>query len=257
MNISIIIPTFNRPKHLERLLKSILSQTYLDYEVIVVNDASQNLSEYEMVINKYKPLFNEFRYFINDKNRGAPFSRNKGIDVSKYDLIAFVDDDDLWLENKIKDQIDLFLESKGEVDLIYCWVDAIDQDDRIKHQYRSEIEGNPKKEILTECFIPSPSVIVKKEFIVKAGMFDENLPSCQDWDLWVRIIFAGARCKGVRQVNAKYCVHQDTSIGKSGKAALGYVMFYKKHLLKTLMVNRAMFIKYILRIVKYYIFRTI
>ncbi|MRS01743.1 glycosyltransferase family 2 protein, partial [bacterium] len=197
MTVSIVIPTYKRPDYLNRLLESIARQTFQGFEVIVVDDNSPNREEYEHVISKFKSIFKEMHFVSNDANRGAPFSRNRGIRLAKYSLIALVDDDDEWLPEKLTRQVALFSNSPENVGIVYTWTDAIIEKGDVVHRYRGEIEGKALKEILRECFIPSPSVMVRKKSIEDAGLFDETLPSCQDWDMWTRILLAGYECRRV------------------------------------------------------------
>ncbi|WP_051904503.1 glycosyltransferase family 2 protein [Hippea jasoniae] len=228
--ISIVIPTYKRPDFLDRLLKSIEKQTFKNFEVIVVDDNSPNYEEYLPVIKKYKKIFKEFKFLRNTENKGAPYSRNRGIKEAKYDLIALVDDDDEWLPKKLEMQFEVFKNSNENLGLVYTWADAIDEKGRIVYKYRSEIEGNPRKEILKECFIPSPSVMVRKKAIIEAGLFDERMPSCQDWDMWTRIIMKDYSIKVVKDIVTIYHKHGRESIGLSKKAKIGYRIFYKKNI---------------------------
>ena len=232
MKVSIVIPTYKRPDYLDRLLKSIKNQTFKEFEVIVIDDNSPNYDEYERIINKYSIVFEEFKFLRNDENKGAPHSRNKGITEAKYDLVALVDDDDEWLPLKLEKQIELFKKSTDKVGVVYTWTDVINENRDVMHEYRSNLEGFLKKEILEDCFIPSPSVMVRKKAILDAGLFDERFPSCQDWDMWTRIIFKGYEVKVVKEVVTLYNKHSGESIGLSKNANIGYLMYYKKHLIK-------------------------
>lgn len=230
MKVSIVIPTYKRPDYLDRLLASIEKQTFQYFEVIVVDDNSSNYEEYLPVIKKYTALLVEFRFLRNKINKGAPYSRNRGILEAKYDLIALVDDDDEWLPSKLEKQVDIFKNSDEKVGLVYTWTDAIDENGQVVYQYRSELDGCLKKEILNECFIPSPSVMVRKNTIMEAELFDEAFPSCQDWDMWTRIIMKGYRVKVVKEVMTLYHKHSSGSIGLSKNAKIGYKIYYKKNI---------------------------
>ena len=234
MKVSIVIPTYKRVDYLDRLLKSIEVQTFKEFEVIVVDDNSPNIIEYEPIIEKYKNIFNEFKFITKKENRGAPHSRNIGIKEAKYDLIALVDDDDEWLPTKLEKQIKIFGASHEKVGLVYTWTDVMDENRTIIHKYRSEIEGNAKKEILKECFIPSPSVMVRKKAIMEAGLFDEQFPSCQDWDMWTRIIMKDYEVKVLKNVVTIYHKHNSGNIGLSKNASNGYKKYYLKNLLNSL-----------------------
>lgn len=228
MKVSVVIPTYKRPTYLDRLLQSITRQTFKDFEVIVIDDNSPNIQEYYPIVDKYKNIFNEFKFIEKTENRGAPHSRNLGIKEAKYNLIALVDDDDEWLPTKLEKQVEVFRSNDEKVGLVYTWTDVVDEEGRIVYQYRSEIEGSPKKEILRECFIPSPSVMVRKNAIMEAGLFDEKLPSCQDWDIWTRIIMKGYEVRVVKEVLAIYHKHNKGNIGLLKSAKVGYKMYYQK-----------------------------
>jgi len=234
MKVSIVIPTFKRPDFLERLLTSIEQQTFQDFEVIVVNDNSINLIEYDEVISKFKLIFNEFTYLINSENRGAPFSRNRGIKIAKYALIALVDDDDEWLPKKLRKQVDVFLTGPADLGLVYTWTLVCENNEFKKDVYKSNISGLSKEEILKNCFVPSPSVVVTKSAIINSGLFDENLPSCQDWDMWTRLFLNNYSCDVVKEYQTIYHKHEFDTIGISKKALIGYQMYYKKHFVSIL-----------------------
>ena len=249
MKVSIVIPTYKRVNYLKRLLKSIEKQTFKNFEIIIVDDCSPNKDEYYQVVEEYKSVFSEFIFLTNNENKGAPYSRNKGIKLAKYNLIALVDDDDEWLPDKLKHQVEIFA-TKKDVDIVYSWVNAVDKDGKIVYKYRSEIEGNPKYEILRSCFIPSPSVMVKKSKIISAGLFDENLPSCQDWDMWTRMILNGAKVKVVKQVDAIYHKHNDETIGTNNMAYKGFLLYFRKHFFSAFTINPILTIYYVYQGIK-------
>ena len=93
---SIIIPSYNRADFLKRLLESIADQTFQNYEVIVIDDSSEDIEGYRRVIDHFSAIMN-LVCLRNNKNKGAPFSRNRGIKAAKGEYIALVDDDDEWL----------------------------------------------------------------------------------------------------------------------------------------------------------------
>jgi glycosyltransferase involved in cell wall biosynthesis len=249
--VSIVIPTYNRPDLLDRLLTSITRQTFKEFEVIVVDDNSPNFGEYELLIKKYQDLFSEFAFLSNETNRGAPHSRNRGILTAKYDLIALVDDDDEWLPIKLERQVGIFNRSDAKVGIVYTWTDAVNENNEIVYCYRSDIEGNAIREILSECYIPSPSVMVRKQAIIEAGLFDESFPSCQDWDMWTRILEQNYECRVIKQVVTIYYKHSRESIGTSKSALQGYAKYYRKHLFWALVTDRRVFIKYLKFLLRY------
>lgn len=230
MKVSIVIPTFNRPDYLSRLLDSIARQTFKDYEVIVVDDNSPNSAEYSAVIDYFQAKLPALTYLRNTSNMGAPYSRNRGIETGRFELIALVDDDDEWLDEKLAKQVEIFSKADDRLGLVYTWTDAVDETGAVVYRYRSTIKGNAIKEILQECFIPSPSVMVRASAIKKAGLFDVTFPSCQDWEMWTRILKAGYHCNYVDDVVTIYHKHNTGSIGLGQKAKIGYSKYYKKNL---------------------------
>lgn len=235
--ISIVIPTYKRTDYLERLLNSIEKQTFRDYEVIVVDDNSPNKEDYEKLVKDFNHRFKNFTYLRNATNKGAPHSRNRGINKARYEFIALVDDDDEWLPQKLEKQIKAFEQGSEKLGIVYTWTDAVNDKGEVLHEYRSNTRGNPKKEILKGCFIPSPSVMVKKSHITEVGLFDEQLPSCQDWDMWTRMILNGTDCQVVKSVETLYYKHNSGSIGLSKKAYQGFLLFFRKHFISSIKVN--------------------
>lgn len=217
---------------LKRLLVSVAGQSVRDFEVIVVDDGSPERSDYQMVANEFRTVFKEFTYLRNTNNRGANASRNIGIRNSRYEFLAFVDDDDEWMPGKIERQLTVFHDADRSLGIVYTWADARDEADTLIYTSRGQIEGNAIKEILDSCFMLSPTVMVRKAAILEAGYFDERLVSCQDWDMWTRIFLLGYTCSVVREVLAVYRRQKEGSIGSSTTASKGYNQYYRKHFRK-------------------------
>lgn len=227
--VSIITPTYNRPDYLDRLLKSIDTQTFRDFDIVVVDDNSNEPDAYEVVINRYRENGLEIRYVRNDINRGAQYSRNLGVSLTHSKYLAFVDDDDEWFPNKLEKQLDLLERCSEEVGLVYTWADAVECEGNVVHQYRSSHRGDDLRPLLQSCFIPSPTVMLTRAAYDAVGGFDETLRSCQDWDMWTRIVEAGYCYEVVEQCLAVYHKHDRPSIGRSTRRLEGYLKFYGQH----------------------------
>jgi glycosyltransferase involved in cell wall biosynthesis len=226
--ISIVIPTYRRADLLERLLLSIHTQTFMDYEVIIIDDASPNIADYTTVISKFRGWFNQFEYVRLSSNGGAPRARNEGIRRAKGEWLALVDDDDEWLPEKLEKQYAIAQETPPEVGLIYTWTRVVDGNGQMISESKPNIEGKSTRAIFTTNFIMSPSVMVRRVVFDKVGNFDEKLPSCQDWDMWARILTI-YECRIVRQITSIYYQHGKNSVGLSPKAQNGYLLFLRKH----------------------------
>ncbi len=230
MSVSVIIPTYNRVDLLEKLLISIVNQSHAVNEVLIVNDNSTCPYEYEITVSKYRELLN-IKYIYLNVSKGAQYCRNLGLNIATTDWVCFVDDDDYWGRDKIKNQLKIANKNK-KAGLIYSWAYIVNESEEKIGEYRYVVGKNSRKEILDSCFIPSPTVMVKREDLIALGGFDEGLVSCQDWDTWIRLIFSGVEVYVSQSYDAYYLKHSRSSIGTSSKALHGYSRVYKKNLLK-------------------------
>jgi len=183
--VSIIIPTFNRAGMIHRAIESIKLQTFNDWELIVVDDASTDSTE--EIIQTYMRDDQRIRYIKHEKNQGGSAARNTGIKNSKGSYIALLDDDDRWYPEKLRLQYD-YLQNYPETGLVYsgfCYVDY--ETDKIIKSVRPRYQGNVSSIILKNNIIGSPTPLIRNECFQRAGLFDEKLSSCQDWDMWIRI----------------------------------------------------------------------
>ncbi len=179
--VSIIIPTYNRANLLREAIDSVLTQTYQNFKLFVVDDGSTDNTR-EVVAG-----YGERVAYIFQENRGVSSARNLGIQSSTGAFIAFLDSDDLWLPEKLEQQIAI-MEQRPDIQL--CHTEEI--------WIRRGVRVNPKKkhkkhggsifyECLPLCVISPSSVMIRRMLFEKVGYFDETLPACEDYDLWLRI----------------------------------------------------------------------
>lgn len=201
--ISVVIPTHNRAKLLKRAINSVLRQTFEDFELIVVDDASlDNTSEVVESINDGR-----IRYVRLEKNSGGPVARNTGIKKARGKFIALLDDDDEWLPNRLELQIEKFESLGKDVGVVYGGFYYVSQDTgEIIGKRLPRYRGDVYTHFLKENFVGSPTLLIRKECFKKAGLFDPELKSSQDWDMWLRIA-KYYRFDYVPAVVAKYYVH--------------------------------------------------
>lgn len=180
--VSVIIPTCNRAEKVCRAIRSVLDQTFSDYEIIVIDDASADDTR-----NRLKEFGRSIKVIIHDETRGVSASRNSGIKQANGNYIAFLDSDDYWLPGKLETQIRFFRENP---DALICQTNEI--------WIRKGRRVNPAKKHMKpsgDIFIPSlnlclvsPSaVMMKRALLDEVGLFDEEYPVCEDYDLWLRI----------------------------------------------------------------------
>lgn len=179
--VSVIIPTFNRAAVIETAVRSVLAQTYANYELIVVDDGSDDGTP-ELLAHYSGKLT-----LLVQRNRGVSAARNAGIACSSGELIAFLDSDDEWTPDKLAKQVALFHE--GDFGFI-CHTDEIWMRDG-KEVPQKEIHrkqgGGFFERALERCLISPSSVMLSRTLLDSVGGFDEDLPAAEDYDLWLRI----------------------------------------------------------------------
>ena len=180
--VSVIIPTYNRSMFISNSINSILKQTFQEFEIIVVDDSSTDNTK-EIVIGFND---NRIKYIQNKVNRGAAYSRNVGIEYSNGHYLAFLDDDDEWTNDKLELQIEKFSNSSKDIGLIYCGYIYVNDGIIIKKDIQ-KIDGNTHSFCLNQSLGSMSLALIRHDCIKKIGGFDTSLPSCQDWDLWIRL----------------------------------------------------------------------
>tara|TARA_B100000945_G_scaffold76938_1_gene59359 strand:+ start:2214 stop:3128 length:915 start_codon:yes stop_codon:yes gene_type:complete len=187
MLVSVIIPTYNRKKLLDISINSVLNQTYQNFEIIIVDDNSNDgTDKYIKEINHHK-----IHYIKNKQTMYAPKSRNIGISYSKGDLISFLDDDDEWYPDKLEKQVKLF--SDINIGLVYSGIDLFFEDYNLSYPTSPKLRGSIYKDMLIKNYIgATSSVIIRRDVLnhvctKKHECFDPAFPARQDYDLWIRI----------------------------------------------------------------------
>jgi glycosyltransferase involved in cell wall biosynthesis len=178
--VSVIIPTYNRRDFIREALASVLAQSCQDFELIVVDDGSTDGTE---------SAVREFPYtrYIFQENRGVSAARNVGVGLSSGELIAFLDSDDLWQPRKLETQI-AFFAKQPEAQICQTeevWLrNGMRVNPRNKHKKPS---GDIFAHSLHLCLVSPSAVMMRRELFERVGGFDESLPACEDYDLWLRI----------------------------------------------------------------------
>lgn len=185
--ISVIVPVYNRADLISETIESILNQTYKNFELIIVDDGSTDNTE--EVIGKFKD--SRIKYIKTDNWGGPARPRNIGIKKAKGEYIAFCDDDDIWLPEKLEKQIRIF-QISNETAMLYTRFKTIEGDvisNRIFPENGKYKSGNIFKSLYLRSFIACSSVVVKRNVLDQVGLFDTdpNLIAIEDTDLWLRI----------------------------------------------------------------------
>lgn len=182
--VSVIIPTYNRGWIIKESIDSVFSQTFDAFELIVVDDGSDdNTSE---ILDSYG---NKLR-IIRQANQGVSAARNRGIIASSGEFIALLDSDDLWLPEKLDRQMSFF---RNNPDAVICqtqeiWIRNGKRVNPCKHH--KKLSGMIFEPSLNLCLVSPSAVMFKRELMDMVGFFDERFPACEDYDLWLRVSLA-------------------------------------------------------------------
>jgi len=190
--VSVIIPTCDRPAFLPGAITSVLEQTFQDFEIIVVDDSRrrqiiEGASEVSRALSAFDDL--RIRLIVHEKNRGGSAARNTGIRNSRGRYIAFLDDDDEWLPEKLEMQVHRLEASPSRVGCSYTGYSIVNRaDEAVTAVVRPTQQGDLSQELpRNNCIGGTSSMLLRRECFEKTGMFDETLPSFQDYDLWLRL----------------------------------------------------------------------
>ena len=185
-SISVVIPTFNRVSSLERTLNSVLAQTLPADEIIIVDDGSTD-NTVSILKSRYSEVELSMIRFIEQDNHGVSAARNAGIATARHEWIALLDSDDVWHEDKLQKQIQA-LENAPEYLMSHSdeiWIrNGLRVNQMNKHK---KTGGYIFQQCLPMCVISPSAVIIHRLIFDEIGLFDETLPACEDYDLWLRI----------------------------------------------------------------------
>lgn len=183
--VSVIIPTYGRAKTLKRAIESVIAQTYSNIELIVVDDNNPG-TEYrkktEELMNNYCDS-GKIEYIKHEYNRNGAAARNTGFFVSKGKYICFLDDDDYFYPDKIKEQV-IFLDNRSEYDAVYCgW-------SKKGKEYTQNFKGNLTEELLLMKYQPiTPTIMFSRSSLESIKGFDESFLRHQDYELMIRFFY--------------------------------------------------------------------
>lgn len=207
--VSVIIPVYNAEKYLDRTLGSVFRQTYKKIEVVMVDDSSKDRSS--EIIKNYQLEGQKITYYLQNKNLGAGYARNKALELAKGQYVAFLDSDDEWMPDKLERQINLMKEKKSP--FCYTAIEMIDKNDNLLKGKRSVKESLGYNFLLSNTMIATSSVIIDREV---AGDFRMSLRrGGQDYATWLRLLRDGTMACGINETLVKYRVSKNSlSSGK-------------------------------------------
>lgn len=187
--VSVIIPTFRRSDYLVRAIRSVVNQSYKNIEIIVVDDNQGNdVFRSEVKLQISRNFANEaLTYIEHSTNKGLPAARNTGIREATGEFIAFLDDDDEWLPEKVEKQMALFKSLPENYGVVSCGWNLIHSVNNYEKQVYPNARGNLSKILGLNHFSPPSMIVVKKSFLELVQGFDEDFRWRQDVELYFRL----------------------------------------------------------------------
>ena len=202
--VSVIIPAYKASPYITETLSSVLSQTFTDFEVIVINDGSPDTEDLERALEPYQNRVN----YLKQPNKGAAAARNAGLRIAKGEFIAFLDADDRWFPNYLEEQLKILKESNSDV----AYADAsIVGDPKLSgatfmQLAPSRCDVSPESLLVVDVGILTSAVVARKSSIDAVGLLDETIRRGHDFDLWLRLAQQKARFVCNRKLLLQYTV---------------------------------------------------
>jgi glycosyltransferase involved in cell wall biosynthesis len=204
-HVSIVIPNYKSAPHIAEALDSVFAQTFADFEVIVVNDGSPDT---ELLREVLVPYYDKIIFLDQAKNRGAAAARNSGIGEARGELIAFIDADDVWLPEYLRTQLDFLAAGGFEMAYTDCVIFGRTPQAGADMRVNNPAEGAITRAQLIggKCHILPSGTVIKKASLLNVGSFDETVTTAEDFDLFMRLVFAGTRIGYQRKCLFRYRV---------------------------------------------------
>ncbi len=183
--VSVIIPTYNRSHAMGRAIRSVLHQSYQNFEIVVIDDASTD--HIREVINDF--LDPRVRYIRHTERLGGSTARNTGIEAARGKYVAFLDSDDEWLPAKLEKQVELLQRTEASVGVVYTGFAIVNENGQITAGTVPKHRGWILDELYGANVVRGggSSAVVKRDCFLQVQPFDPAMPSCQDWDMWIRL----------------------------------------------------------------------
>lgn len=190
--VSVVMPSYNTAALIGEAIDSVLGQDYADFEVIVINDGAPDTPELERALEPYRDRI----IYLKQENRRACGARNNGIQHAEGEYIAFLDSDDSWTPGYLRAQIER-LEADPSLDMIYCdcliYGGTPQAGKTFMESCPSTGPANFEGLLLEQCQVPISGTVVRRKALINAGLFDEKLAMCDDYEMWLRLAYRGAR----------------------------------------------------------------
>jgi len=186
--VGVIVPAYNAARYLPKAIESVIAQTFVDWEILLVDDGSTDNTK--AVLSPYRERLGSKLRYIEQVNRGLPAARNAAIRASDCELLALLDADDIWLPCRLTESVKM-LDERPQAGLAYGLVTHIDIEDRTSWTFKGNpppAEGRIASQIyMRKVELPCPTVTFRRSCVEEVGGFDETMRATEDRDLWLRI----------------------------------------------------------------------
>lgn len=197
--ISVIMPAYNASKYIGKAIISVIKQNYSNLELIIIDDcSSDNTSE---IIQQFQKNYENIVYIKMENNSGVAKTRNKGLSIASGQYIAFLDSDDVWLEDKLTKQINIFKENKG-IPFTYTAINIINEKDEIVKKAKKIKTKATYKILLRNTYVATSTVIIDRE--VTGDFLMPLRKSAEDYSLWLMLLKNFGMAKGINEALVNY-----------------------------------------------------
>lgn len=222
--ISVIMPAYNAAQYIEKSIRSVQAQTFLNWELIVVDDCSEDNTV--QTVTEMAQKDHRIRLYRNERNLGVAKSRNLGLELSKGNYVAFIDSDDLWYPEKLEFQRNCMQQTGA--DLVYTAYSIMNAEGRkICQDYHVPSEVN-FTDMLKQNVIGCSTVMLRGA-TAKKYHFSEDFYH-EDYVLWLEMLQDGCTAVGLNEVFVEYRFHEDSKAGNKNKAAFKRWKIYRSYL---------------------------
>ncbi|MBZ5718746.1 MAG: glycosyltransferase family 2 protein [Acidobacteriia bacterium] len=224
--VSVVIPAYQAARYIAQALDSVLTQTYVDFEVLVINDGSPDTDLLEQVL---QPYLASIRYF-KQENRGPSGARNTGILQARGKYVAFLDSDDVWFPIHLASQMAL-LQKDPALGLVYGDSVLLKNDVPVDHAFGREPQASEvtfESLLRWNCTVGTSTTVASRQALIDAGLFDEQFMRCEDFDLWLRMAFRGVAMDYSRDATIFHRLTSDGLAADPARMRLARIEVYEK-----------------------------
>jgi len=230
MKISIITPIYNGQEFLDETIQTVINQSYTNWELLLIDDGSTDRSKQICVTHSQKD--DRIQYFYK-KNGGQASARNLGITNSKGEWVAMLDADDLWHKDKLLKQVEAITNNPN---ISICFTNTLAFQKSLDNElYNANnkkyglLDATLFQEIYTSNYISNSSVLLKKQALIKVGLYNENesLRGSEDWELLLRMLFNKEAAYGLKEIFLYYRIHEGGIHLQNARMFIGKTLVYK------------------------------